>query len=341
MPPRLLKGERRRARAIFCFLRFFGRILVMTAVGIMIEGQEGLTWDRFFRIAHMVEALGFESLFRSDHLTALNDKPERASLALWPSLTALALRTERIRFGPMVSPMTFRHPSLVAKMAAAVDVLSGGRLDLGLGAGWFENEHRAFGIHYPPYGVRLEMLDEGAHIIRGLWTGEPVTFHGAHYQLENAQNRPRPVQQPVPIIMGGKGEKTLKVVARHAAEWNCSYVGVDVYREKSRQLDDNCLAIGRAPATLRRSIMIPFVIGVDDAAIQNRIDAHRATFPNLPANLEDWRAAGFLGGAPSQLAEQIQTFTEAGVTRFMLQHNDLDDMASLELLATKTLPQLV
>ena len=310
----------------------------MAEIGIMIEGQEDMTWERFFKIAETVEALGFDSLFRSDHLTALEGFPGRSTLALWPSLTALALRTKRIRFGPMVCSMTFRHPALVAKMAAAVDVLSGGRLDLGLGAGWFKGEHQMFGIDYPPYKKRLEMLDEGIQVIKGLWSGQPFTFQGNHYQLDSAENHPRPAQANPVIIMGGKGEKTLQIIARRATEWNCSYVGVDVFRQKSNELDENCRKIGRDPATLRRSLMIPFVLGKDDKAVQERIDGQRATFPGLPSTHTDWLAAGFLGGSPGQMIDQMSVFVEAGIERFMLQHNDLDDLVSLATLSNKVLP---
>ena len=215
----------------------------MAEIGIMVEGQEDMTWERFFRLAEAVDDLGFSHLFRSDHLTGIFGYPERASLALWPSLTALAMRTKRIRFGPMVCPVTFRHPVMVAKMAASVDQLAGGRLDLGIGAGWNDMEHAMFGIDYPRYGIRLEMLDEMATVIKLLWSGEPVTFQGKYYQLKDAQNHPGPAQQT--IIMGGKGEKTLKIVAKHATEWNFSYGGVDGFKEKSRELDENCAAIGR------------------------------------------------------------------------------------------------
>ncbi|UCG24665.1 MAG: TIGR03560 family F420-dependent LLM class oxidoreductase [Chloroflexota bacterium] len=311
----------------------------MAEIGIMIEGQEDLTWDRFFKLAETVEALGYASMFRSDHLTALEGFPQRASLALWPSLTALAIRTRRIRFGPMVCPITFRHPVMLAKMAAAVDQLSGGRLDLGLGAGWYGGEHRMFGVGYPSYGTRLEMLDEGAQVIKRLWSGQPASYNGKHYQLVGAETHPAPAQAEPTIIMGGKGEKTLQVVARHATEWNFSYERIGLFRQKSAQLDENCRAIGRDPGTLKRSLMLPFVIGRDELSIQNRINAHRSVFPSLPATLADWLAAGYLGGRPQQLADQIMAFVEAGIERFMLQHNDLDDLDSLELFANELLPQ--
>jgi len=311
----------------------------MANLGIMIEGQEDLTWDRFFRLAQAVEELGFTSLFRSDHLTSLDGFPQRATLALWPSLTVLALRTERIRFGPMVCSVTFRHPAMLAKMAADIDLLSGGRLDLGLGAGWFEGEHEMFGIDFPPYRQRLARLDEAAHVIRRLWSGAPSTFEGETYRLQAAENHPPPLSRPPTLIMGGKGERTLQVVARHATEWNCSYEGVDTFRQKSAELDEAALAAGRDPASIRRSIMIPFVVGHTEAALQERIDAHRRTFPNLlPRDFEAWRAAGFIGGSPAAVTEQITAFVEAGADRFMLQHNDLDDVNSLELMAADVLP---
>jgi len=310
----------------------------MTEIGIMIEGQEDLTWERLFRLADAVESLGFDCLFRSDHLSGLEGDPKRNSLALWPSLTAIALRTERIRFGPMVCPMTFRHPVMLAKMAAAVDVLSSGRLDLGLGAGWNDNEHRMFGINYPRYGTRLEMLDEGAQLIKALWTGETTTFRGKHYQLEAAESFPLPSQATPTIIMGGKGKRTLQIVAQHATEWNCSYSSLELFREKSRELDGNCRAIGRDPTMLRRSLMVPFVVGTDGTAINDRIKAHRKMFSSLPATLADWHNAGFPGGSPQQLVDQLNAFAETGIERFMLQHNDLDDLESLELLAAAVKP---
>lgn len=313
----------------------------MATIGIMLEGQEGLTWERFFRLAQAVEELGFESLFRSDHLTSLDGFRERPTLALWPSLTALALRTNRIRFGPLVCPITFRHPVMLARMATAVSVLANGRLDLGIGAGWFEGEHKMYGFDFPPYPTRLAMLDEAAEVIKALWSGRPATFQGSYYRLEAAEDHPSPPGNPPSLIMGGKGDKTLKVVARHATEWNFTYAGVDLFRQKSHQLDENCREIGRDPAEIRRSLMIPFAIGKDEAAVQRHIDGQRETFPDLPATLSEWRAAGFPGGTPRQLIQQLQAFVEAGVERFMLQQNALDDVDSLELLGLEVLPHVM
>jgi F420-dependent oxidoreductase-like protein len=313
----------------------------MAAVGIMLEGQEDLTWNRFFRLVDAAEALGFESVFRSDHLTALENFPQRETLELWTSLAALAERTERLRFGPLVCPLTFHHPFHLAKRAAALDTLSDGRFELGLGAGWFAGEHRRFGFAFPPLADRLDRLEEGARVIQALWSGQPATVYGKHFWLEEAEIQPPPVQNPMPLIMGGKGEqRTLRIVAEYATEWNCSYAGVDTFRRKSLLLDDHCAAVGRDPLGLRRSVMVPFVIGRTKAEIQGRIDAHREIFPSLPTNLEDWLVEGYLGGTPAALVDQLCVFMAAGAQRFMLQHNDLDDLMSLELLAQKVLPQL-
>ena len=299
----------------------------------MLEGQEGLTCERFFRFADAAEDLGFQGLFRSDHLTGLNGNPERDSLALWPSLTALAQRTSRIRFGPLVCSITFRHPAMVAKMASSVDVLSEGRLDLGIGAGWFPDEHQMFGIPYPAYLERLSRLEEGAVVIKSLWSGEPTTTAGSNYPLVDAQDHPIPIQLNPTLIMGGKGERTLKVVAKHATEWNFSYNTLDLFVKKSTELDRVCVSSGRDPNEITRSMMLPFAIGRTDSEVQRHIDGHRNTFDGLPAESDAWREAGFLVGSPDEIVDQIGRRVEAGATRFMLQQNALDDLGSVELLA--------
>jgi alkanesulfonate monooxygenase SsuD/methylene tetrahydromethanopterin reductase-like flavin-dependent oxidoreductase (luciferase family) len=181
------------------------------------------------------------------------------------------------------------------------------------------------------------MLDEATTVIKTLWSGEPVTSKGKYYQLDHAETYPLPFEGTPKIIMGVKGKKTLGLVAKHADEWNCAYFGVEAFREKSRELDEACHAIGRDPASLRRSLMTPFIIGKDEVVQQNRVEAHNRTFPDLPTTLKDWLSAGFLGGSGTQLVDQLGAFVEAGVDRFTLQHNDLDDLDSLELLADSVL----
>jgi alkanesulfonate monooxygenase SsuD/methylene tetrahydromethanopterin reductase-like flavin-dependent oxidoreductase (luciferase family) len=311
----------------------------MAQLGIMVEGQEDLSWERFFRVAQAVEDLQFESLFRSDHLTSLAGKPERQALPLWSALTALALRTQRIRFGPLVSPITFRHPALQAQLAASVSVLSGGRLELGIGAGWNEAEHRMFGVPYPDWKTRMELLDEGAQVIQALRAGRPVTLPLKHYSLENAESYPIPTPNPVPLIMGGKSKRALMLAAKYAAEWNCGDVGIHIFRAKSRLLDEACAAIERDPLSIRRSVMIPFVIGKDETALEKRVGACREMFQFMPQSFADWRAAGFIGGSPQQIVEQLAEFESAGANRFMLAHYAPDDLESLEMLARDVLPQ--
>src|SRR6266581_2415584 len=173
-------------------------------VGVMIEAQEGLTWEHWFRIADCVEELALDSLWRSDHFFSLSGDRQRPALECWTSLTALAQRTHRIRFGPLVSPMTFRHPALLARMAAAVDLLSGGRLVLGVGAGWNVAEHEAFGIGLPPLKERFDRFEEGIAVIKALWTGGPVDLEERYYPLRGAAAYPRPQQQPAPpLLIGG------------------------------------------------------------------------------------------------------------------------------------------
>ena len=268
-------------------------------VGIMIEGQEGLTWERWFRLAEAAEELGYESLCRSYHLTGLAGESKRPSLETWTSLTALALRTKRIRFGPMVSPLTFYHPALLAKMAAAVDTLSGGRLDLGLGAGWNEPEHRMFGVPFLTLTERLDRLEEGARLIRCLEKGQPVTLKQPHFPLEKAQSFPVPASGRYRIVIGGRGEKrTLKIVAEFADEWNVTRVDIPGFVQKGRVLAEHCRTFGRDPEGIARSLMIPCAIGRDPAEVAKRIAAMRVTFPALPADEAAWHAVSFLAGSP-------------------------------------------
>src|SRR2546421_710671 len=232
-------------------------------LGLMIEGQEGLTWDRWFRIAERVETLGLEGLWRSDHFFSLMGHPERPALECWSSLTALAQRTRRIPFGPLVSPMTFRHPSLLARMAAAVDTLSGGRLVLGLGAGWNDQEHRAFGLPFPPLRERMDRLEEGLEVITRLLRDEPAQFAGRYYQLEGPNPRPKPVQRPrIPVLIGTTSERRmLRIVARYADEWDVpGTITPAAYRAKRERLAAYCRDINRDPREIRHCVSTAFLI---------------------------------------------------------------------------------
>ena len=309
-------------------------------VGIMIEGQEGLTWDRWFRIAGRVEALGLDSLWRSDHFVSLMGRPERPALEAWVSLTALAQRTQRIRFGPLVSPMTFRHPALLARMAAAVDLLSNGRLVLGVGAGWNQPEHDAYGIALPPMRERFDRLEEGITVIRALWEGGPVDFTGRYYALRGATLNPRPLQQPgPPLLVGGDGEqRLLRLVAQHADEWNSHAAGPEVYRAKRAKLEEHCQSVGRDPEQIRRSWMGGLVIAQDTRGLDDRARWFKEFYTGVAHVdqrfiLTELKTRSWVVGTPDQVEEQLRAWRAAGVERVMFQYYDLDDLDSLGLVA--------
>lgn len=305
---------------------------------IMIEGQEGLTWERWRRLAETVEDAGYAGLFRSDHLTGLFGDPTRASLDCWASLTWLATNTRRLRFGPLVCPLTFYHPALLAKRAAAVAELSAGRLDLGIGAGWHEGEHATFGIPFPPVKERLDRLECGARLIRALWRGKPETLEQPYYPLREAQSFPVPPGGRVPLIIGGRGERrTLKIVAESADEWNITRVTVDQYEAKARVLAEHCRALGRDPATIRRSLMVPVITGRTVAEVVARRQRARAIFPRLPEDAAGWKAAGFLHGIIDEVRQDLARWEAAGVHRVMLQMLDMDDLEAMRLIGRECL----
>ena len=310
-------------------------------VGVMIEGQEGLTWERWLRLAEAAEDMGYDSLCRSDHLTGLWGESKRPSLETWTSLTVLAMRTHRIRFGPLVSPITFYQPALLAKMAVALDTLSDGRMDLGLGGGWNEHEHAMFGVALPPMRERLDRLEQGVRYLRALGAGRPVTLEQPHYSLRQAEVYPRPTHGRLRIVVGGRGEKrTLRIVAEFADEWNVTRLDIPGFAAKCEVLGGHCAAVGRDPDTIRRSLMIPMVIGHDRAEVARRIAAARAIFPGLPADEEGWRAAHFLAGSAGDVGEALEAWAAAGMERVLLQMMDQEDIAALESFARGVLPSL-
>ncbi len=304
----------------------------MIEVALMIEGQNGLNWERWQRIAKAVDEMGFAGLYRSDHYTNANP-PDKDSLELWVSLTWLASHTKQIEFGPLVSPVSFRQPTMTARMAAAVDDLSNGRLILGLGAGWQEREHANYGWDLLEVAPRFARFAEGLEIItRLLHSDEPVDFSGDYYTVKEGILLPRP-QRPggPPILIGGNGpRRTLPLAARYAREWNAVYTSREIFRERSQLLDELLVKNGRSPADVRRSLMTRVEIG-DDAALRQKFSS--AT----PAEL---RQHGLVLGSPDEIVDQLGQWAESGVQRIMLQWLDLDDMDGLETLGTKILPQV-
>src|SRR6266568_1812585 len=299
----------------------------MTQLGIMIEGQEGLNWERWRNLCRDVEALGFASLRRSEHLISLMGDDSRDCIDCWTSLALAAEWTKKIQFGPMVSPMTFHQAAVLARQAASVDVLSKGRLILGVGAGWNEREHEMFGVPFLTLGERMDLFEQGVERIRDTW----------------AKSNPKPAQNPIPLLMGGVGEKrALPLAAREAAEWNYTRLDHEEYRHKRSVLNEVCKQIGRDPATLRYSVMVSYIIGRDKSELRERAVNLSKVVPRLGRDSPDETLAAarqsMFVGTPDEVAEQIKRYAKLGVELFMLQHFLLDDRDALELLASDVIP---
>ncbi len=300
-------------------------------VAIMIEGQNGLNWARWQRLVPVVEHLGFVGLYRSDHFTNANP-PDRDSLELWVSLTWLATHTRRLQFGSLVTPASFRHPVMTARMATAVDDLSGGRLTLGLGAGWQEREHTNYGLELLDVDRRFARFEEALEVITRLLHHEaPTSFRGRYYTLNEAVLLPRPARSGgPPVLVGGSGAtRTLPLAARYAHEWNAVFVSPTRFFELSARLDALLEKHGRQPKTVRRSLMTGVVFGRDDVDFHNKLGSRSAA---------ELREHGVIVGTPSAIVDQLGRLAEAGVQRVMLQWLDLDDLDGLEAIAHAVLP---
>jgi F420-dependent oxidoreductase-like protein len=303
----------------------------MLEIAVMIEGQNGLNWERWKRIVSAVEDLGFAGLYRSDHFSNAS-APDLDSLELWVSLTWLACNSKRIEFGPLVTPMSFRHPTMTARMASAVDDLSGGRLTLGLGAGWQEREHHNYGFDLLDLKSRFQRFEEGVQIItRLLHDDAPVNFSGQYFHLYDAVILPRP-QRRIPILIGGNGKKkTPRLVAQHADEWNATFQTAENFARLNTCLDELLAENDGEPRVVRRSMMTGCVFGRDDAEVQRKASARKRTVAEL-------RERGIIVGTAPEVVEQLSALAEAGVQRVMLQWLDLDDLDGLEALAHGILP---
>lgn len=304
----------------------------MLEIAIMLEGQNGLNWTRWQKIVRLVEELGFVGLFRSDHFTN-GSPPDKDSLELWVSLTWLACNTKRIEFGPLVTPFSFRHPALTARMASAVDDLSSGRLTLGLGAGWQDREHHLFGFDLLDPKKRFDRFEEGLEVIARLFHSDgPVSFEGTYYQLHEATLLPRPLRKNGPrILIGGSGpNRTPKLVARYADEWNAIFFTSEQYKKYNEQLSEVLTQEKRDPKSVKRSMMTGCVFGANDSALKEKIQARGKT-------LDELHQRGIVAGSASVVKEQLTELEAAGVQRIMLQWLDLDDLAGLEALAKAVL----
>jgi F420-dependent oxidoreductase-like protein len=302
-------------------------------VAVMIEGQNGIDWARWKRIVAKVEDSGYAGLFRSDHFTNPTG-PVLDALELWSSLTWLAENTSRIEFGPLVSPVSFRHPVITAWQASAVDNLAGGRLQLGVGAGWQEREHEAYGFELLDIDRRFARFEEGLEVITRLLGNEkPVSFDGEFYRLHDAVlmfHSLRPGGPP--IIIGGNGpRRTLPLAARYADEWNAVFVTPDKFVELDARLDELLQEAGRPPDQVRRTLMTRVVFGRTTTEVERKLEDETA---------EELRDRGVIVGTGPEVAEQLGLLVEAGVQRVMLQWLETDDIDGLDAMAQSVLPQL-
>jgi F420-dependent oxidoreductase-like protein len=301
-------------------------------VAIMIEGQDGIGWDRWKRLGRAAEDLGYAGLYRSDHFTEPRG-PLKEALELWASLTWLADNTERIEFGPLVSPVSFRHPVITAWQASAVDSLAGGRLQLGLGAGWQEREHDAFGFDLLDTKRRFARFEEGLEVAtRLLRNEEPVSFEGEFYRLRDALltvRSPRPGGPPV--VIGGNGpRRTLPLAVRFADEWNGVFLTADQFADLNARLEGLLREAGRTPEEVRRTLMTRGVFGRTRAEVDRKLDG---------VAREDLDAA-VIAGTADEFVDRLGRLSDVGVQRVMLQWLEPDDLDGLEAMAGSVLPQL-
>jgi F420-dependent oxidoreductase-like protein len=310
---------------------------------LMIEGQEGVTWPQWVALARGCEEHGIPALFRSDHHMSLAGTPGGGSLDAWTVLGALGAVTRTLRLGTLVSPATFRHPSTLAKAVTAADHISDGRVSLGLGAGWHEREHEAYGFGFPPVRERMDRLAEQLEIVHGHWAPGPFSFSGRHYELRELDAQPKPVQRPHPplIMGGGAGPRSAALAARWADEYNTVYPTLDEVAERRERIRAACDAAGREP--LPFSVMTGVLVGRDREELLERARALAAVRGQAGAEPEAFVASlpeAWIVGTLAEAAEQLAALRDAGVHRVMLQHLVHADLGTLELIGRGLAPRL-
>lgn len=303
---------------------------------VFTEPQQGATYDQLLAVARAAEELGFGGFFRSDHYLAMGDTAGLPGPTdAWTTLAGLARDTATIRLGTLVTAGTFRLPGPLAITVATVDAMSGGRVELGLGAGWFDDEHTAYGIPFPPLGERFDRLTEQLEIVDGLWStpaGKTFDHDGRHYQIAGSPALPKPVQRPrPPIIVGGFGaRRTPALVARFADEYNVPFADADTVAALNRGVDEVCRSHDRVPATVLRSAAQVLCVGRDEPEIARRAGA-------IGREVDELRTNG-LAGTPDEVIAKVERFASIGMTRLYLQVLDLDDLEHLALVAEKVMP---
>ena len=305
---------------------------------VFVEPQQGATYADQLAVARAAEALGFSAFFRSDHYLAMNGDGLPGPTDSWLTLAAIARETSTIRLGTMVTSATFRFPGPLAISVAQADEMSGGRAELGIGAGWFEAEHLAYAIPFPPLGERFDRLTEQLHIITGLWrtpVGEKFNYSGTHYTVVDSPALPKPVQRPQPpIIIGGEGAKrTPALAAAFAAEFNVPFAPLEVVKTQYERVGAALADAGRSADSLTYSAAFVVCAGRDDAEVARRAAA-------IGRDVDELRANSPMAGTRAEIVDKFAPFAEIGVQRVYLQLLDMSDLAHLELFATEVVPEL-
>jgi F420-dependent oxidoreductase-like protein len=305
---------------------------------IFSEPQQGASYDEILALALAAEEGGFGAFFRSDHYLKMGEATGLPGPTdAWITLAGLARDTHRVRLGTLLSAATFRNPGPLAITVAQVDAMSGGRVELGLGAGWYEEEHAAYGIPFPPIGERFEKLEEQLEIITGLWdtsVGAAFDVSGKHYSLSNCPALPKPVQSPhPPIIVGGHGRKrTPRLAARFADEFNVPFASYDVCKSQFNLVDDACKLIHRDPGSIIRSVALVVCCGQNKSEVERRAS-------NIQREVDELSSNG-LAGSPAQIVDRILTLSELGLSRIYLQILDMNDLEHVGLIAAEVLPMV-
>ena len=305
---------------------------------IFTEPQQGASYDQLLGVARTAEEEGFDAFFRSDHYLRMGQgDPGAGPSDAWTTLAGLARDTTTIRLGTLVSSLTFRYPGVLAIQVANVDAMSGGRVELGLGTGWFEQEHRAYGIDFPPLGERFERLEEQLRVVTGLWTtpaGETFDFAGDHYQLTSSPALPKPVQRPhPPIVIGGGGpRRTPRLAAQFGSEYNLPFRSPEDAEAAFARVRRACERHDRDPDDLVRSVAVVVCCGADDGEVERRA----ARIGRAPEELRTNGAAG----TPDEVVAKLERYAEAGAQRLYLQVLDVDDLDHVRLLGRDVLPRV-
>jgi alkanesulfonate monooxygenase SsuD/methylene tetrahydromethanopterin reductase-like flavin-dependent oxidoreductase (luciferase family) len=316
---------------------------------LMIEAQQGVTYEQQLALVRRAEAAGFEAFFRSDHYASFPGDAEQPTTDAWAVLAGLARETSTINLGALVSPVTFRHPGNFVKLVTTVDEMSGGRVEVGVGAGWNDDDHAPLGLPFPEIGERADLLEDQLELLHGLWEepagwdfeGHQITVRGGALRAGPVQRDDRPIgkngRRRPRILTGGEGSpRGFRIAANYADEFNVTSSSPDSVAEKQRELDEACRAIGRDPTSLTRSAMVGALLGRDDAEVSRRADALLREFGQQDASGDEWlnaRRSRWILGTPEEARAMVKRFADAGIERIMLQDFLPRDLEHVDLLA--------